>query len=219
MNTPGHEAHQSIKILAFDTAGDEASLALWANGKMQQVSLPFGAGSHSQAACLVPVVQDLLKEESLDFQDLDVIATSTGPGSFTGIRLGLATAQGLILSTTARSFAPTTFQLFAFGAWKERAGVPYLVTLPTKRDSFYTQAFDKTGVPSGAASIQTEDEIQGFLALYPDMYRTHHLMASSAEILIHFYFHERENNRHLWRDLRPYYVHDPEFVKQKKCSL
>lgn len=233
MNTLDNDAHQCIKVLAFDTSGDEASLALWSEGKMRGVSLPFGTGPHSQAACLLPAMQDLLRGENLDFQDLSVIATPTGPGSFTGIRLGLATAQGLVLSTKARSFAPTTFQLFAFAAWKERtdSGSPLdssssrscLVTLTTKRDSFYTQAFEEVCVPLGPASIQTESEIQDFLALNPDMYRVDHLSTLSAENLIHFYFHELKANRELFADLRgtlrPYYLHNPDFVKQKLWSL
>ena len=233
MTTPKHKVHQSINILAFDTSGNEASLALWTGGNMRSVSLPSGAGPHSQAACLLPVMQELLREEVLSFQDLHMIATSTGPGSFTGIRLGLATAQGLVLSTRARSFAPTTFQLFAFGAWKEKvdsgiapgtsAAPSCLVTLTTKRDSFYTQRFDKTFSPLGTACIQTEDEIQNFLGLHPGICRVNHLLTLNAENLIHFYFHQLSPNQELLPELsgilRPYYLHDPEFIKQNLCSL
>lgn len=233
MNTQKHKVHQSINILAFDTSGNEASLALWAGGNMRSVSLPAGAGPHSQAARLLPVIQELLREEDLNFQDLHVIATSTGPGSFTGIRLGLATAQGLVLSTRARSFAPTTFQLFAFGAWKEKvdSGIApgtspapsCLVTLTTKRDSFYTQRFDKTFSPSGTACIQTEDAIQNFLGLNPGICRVNHLLTLSAENLIYFYFHQLSASEELLPELsgilRPYYLHDPDFIKQNLCSL
>jgi len=233
MNTPGHNPHQFINILAFDTSGDEASLALWANGKMRLSSLPPSTGPHSQAACLVPAMQDLLKEGELDFRRLDVIATSIGPGSFTGIRVGLATAQGLLLSTQSKSFAPTTFQLLAFGAWKERVRLiadpdpslasPCLVTIPTKRDSFYTHAFEKACIPSGTANVQTEDEVQHFLALNPGMQRVNLLSASNAEILIHFYFYNQQANQPLpleaQRMLHPYYVHNPDFATQKPCPV
>jgi len=233
MNTPGHNLHQFINILAFDTSGDEASLALWANGNMRFLSLPLSAGPHSQAACLLPAIQDLLKEEALDFKGLDVIATSIGPGSFTGIRVGLATAQGLLLSTQSKSFAPTTFQIFAFGAWKERGGLiadpdlslapPCLVTIPTKRDSFYTQVVENAYIPLGMANIQTETEVQQFLALHPDMQRVNLLSTSSAELLIHFYFYNQQANQPLpleaQGNLHPYYVHNPDFAIQKLCSV
>lgn len=221
--------HQCINILAFDTSGDEASVALWANEKMHKASLPFGTGIHSQAARLLSVIQELLREANMTFQDLNVIATPVGPGSFTGIRLGLATAQGLILSTKAISFAPTTFQNCAFGAWREKTDSDgfsnassvdsFLVTLATKRDSFYTQAFDKTLNVLFPATISTEDEVKDMLAANSRMLRVEHLSILRAESLIYLYFHTLKPGQSLPSILHPYYLHDPEFVKQKLWSL
>jgi tRNA threonylcarbamoyl adenosine modification protein YeaZ len=226
MNTLSNGPQQSINILAFDTSGDETSLALWTGGKMCTSGLPLGTGSHSQAACLLPAMQALLNSANIDFQDLQVIATSKGPGSFTGIRLGLATAQGLESSTKARCFAPTTFEIAAFGTWKEKVG-SYLVTLSTKRDNFYTQGFDKTLVPLGPGSIQTEEEIQNFLDLNPQMIRVDNIDTLGAKYLILLYLHKFNSNQDLSSNsslemsstLSPYYLHDPEFVKQKPWSL
>lgn len=211
-------SNQSVNILALDTSGDVASVAIWANEKMHKTSLPFGTGSHSQAAQLLSVMQGLLKDANITFQDLEVIATTTGPGSFTGIRLGLATVQGLILSTKATGFAPTTLQNYAFGAWREKADSgaidSFLVTLTTKRNSFYTQAFDKALGALFPASIHTEDEIMNMLATNLRMCRIEHLSLLSAECLIHLYFHVIRTGQDFPRILRPNYVHDPEFVKQ-----
>jgi len=234
MNTLSNDTQQSINILAFDTSGDEASLALWAMGQMHKLSIPFGTGSHSQAACLIPMMQEILKENNISFQDLNVIATPTGPGSFTGIRLGLATAQGLLLSTRAQSFSPTTFQISVFEAWKIRKG-SYLVTLSTKRDSFYTQAFDETLSPLFPGKIQTEKEVQDFLKHNPEMRRIDGPHNLGAENLILFYLHALSTNQDLYlKSLKgslselkdksldtfsPYYLHDPVFVKQKSWSL
>lgn len=215
--------HQSENILAFDTSGDVASVALWADGKMYSTSLPFGTGSHSQAAQLFSVMKGLLSEANITFQDLNVIATIRGPGSFTGIRLGLAAAQGLILSTKAKSFAPTTFQSYAFGTWKEGAGSSsidsVLVTLSTKRNSFYTQAFDKTLRVLIPASISTQEEINDIIAANSRMFRVEHIPLLSAETLIHYYFHVVNEGQNLPGNLGPYYLHDPEFVKQEPWSL
>lgn len=230
MNTLSNDTQQSINILAFDTSGDEASLALWVGGQMSTFSIPFGTGPHSQASCLIPMMQEILKEKNISFQDLHVITIPTGPGSFTGIRLGLATAKGLLLSTKAKSFAPTTFQITAFGAWKVQKG-SYLVTLSTKRDSFYTQAFDKALCPLFPGKIQTEEEIQGFLNHYPEMKRINGSPNLGAEDLILFYLHTLNTNQDLYlsslpqlpdkssEPLHPYYLHDPIFIKQKSWSL
>lgn len=228
MNTLRKDTHQSINILAFDTAGDEASLAVWSNGAIQSYTLPYGTGPHSQAARLLPAMQALLKSVSLDFQSFDVIATPRGPGSFTGIRLGLAVAQGLQFSTKATSFAPTTLQILALGAWREMTRHEtlspslmdsILVTLSTKRDSFYTQVFDKSLGDVFPASIKNQEEIEEMLEENPRMRRIDHLSISSAENLIHLYFHFLTTGQDLPTLLDPYYLHDPEFVKQKLWSL
>jgi tRNA threonylcarbamoyladenosine biosynthesis protein TsaB len=226
MNTLSHETQQSINILAFDTSGDEASLALWTNEKMLKVSIPVGTGVHSQAACLIPLMQDLLSEANIDFHDLHVIATSKGPGSFTGIRIGLATAQGLMSSTQAMVFAPTTFEVAAFGAWVQKVD-SYFVTITTKRGSYYCQGFDETLVPQGQASIMTDQEIHDYLTQNPHITRLNHPSIVQAEQLLHLClrtFKTDEIRRSQTplessRILRPYYLHDPEFVKQKPWSL
>ena len=223
MNTLINHSHQSENILAFDTSGDIASVAVWADRKMYKASLPFGTHSHSQAARLFSIMQGLLNEANITFQDLNVIATPTGPGSFTGIRLGLATAQGLMLSTKTAAFAPTTLQNYAFGAWKEMAESDtidsFLVTLTTKRGGFYVQGFDKTLKPLFPASINTQHEIDDRLAINSRMLHVEGFSLLSAEYLIQFYFHTINAEQALPSILRPYYVHDPEFVKQQPWSL
>lgn len=224
MNTLLNTSHQEINILAFDTSMDVASVALWAQGKIENRVLPLGAGSQTQTAYLIPTIQELLTNAGLVFQDLNVIAVSTGPGSFTGIRLGLATAQGLLLSTKAKGFAPTTLQTFAFGAgnkWDDLGKLPnsFLVTLTTKRNSYYTQVFDQNFNPLSVAKIQTEEEIQRDLTAAPGMYRVEKAAASPAENLIGLYSYYQEKGKALPESINPFYVHDPEFVKYKPCSL
>jgi tRNA threonylcarbamoyladenosine biosynthesis protein TsaB len=207
---------QEPNILAFDTSADRSSIALWAKGKMYSLTLPVGFGAQSPAACLIPQIQQLLETVSLSFQELDVIATPVGPGSFTGIRLGIATAQGLILATKAKCFAPTTFHVAAFGLWRGNP-CPILVTLSTKRESFYTQAFDETLTPFMPARIQTEEEIQDFLNANSLMNRGREDSASMAESLIHLYFDMMKKGHEIPEMLRPYYLHDPEFAKRPRC--
>lgn len=222
MDTLSNDTQQSINILAFDTSGDEASLALWCNGKMKGVSLPVGKGIHSQAACLIPMMQDLMEEQNIHFQDLHVIATTKGPGSFTGIRIGLATAQGLFTSTQAKVFVPSTFDIAVFSAWSEKPEA-YFVTITTKRESFYCQAFDVDLNPENTASIMTEEEVHDYLIQNPHLIRINHPSTMNAEQMIHLYLYKHNLNtknvtEKLTNQLRPFYLHDPEFAKQKPWS-
>jgi tRNA threonylcarbamoyladenosine biosynthesis protein TsaB len=214
INTANNLSQQASNLLAFDASSDHGSIALWTKGEIHSLALPMGFGADSPAACLIPRVQQLLKETALSFQELDVIATLTGPGSFTGIRLGIATAQGLMLATKARSFAPTAFEVAAFGAWK---GYPLLVTLTTKRESFYTQAFDEKLMPFGDAAIQTEEEIRDFLRVNPQVDRVGDNPVPLAKSLIRLYFDMREKGQAVPEILRPYYLHNPEFAKRPGC--
>lgn len=82
-----------MKILAFDTCTDIGSVAILENERVlaeRSINAPM-----SLLTWLVPAIEETLKEARLTFTDLDAIAVGTGPGSFTGIRLGLSTAKTL----------------------------------------------------------------------------------------------------------------------------
>ena len=69
------------------------------------------------------------------------------------------------------------------------------------------------------ASINTQDEVKNILATNSRMHRVDHLSILSAESLIHLYFYTLKAGQSLPGILCPYYLHDPEFVKQKLWSL
>ena len=85
-----------MKLLAIDTATEACSAALLINGTCTErfQTMPRG---HTQA--LMPMVHALLAEADLDLRDLDGIAVGRGPGAFTGVRIGIAAAQGLALGS------------------------------------------------------------------------------------------------------------------------
>ena len=81
-----------MKILAIDTSGVVAAVAVTCDGVLLgEYTLNHGL-THSQR--LLPMVDELLKALSLDISDIDIFACSTGPGSFTGLRIGIATVKG-----------------------------------------------------------------------------------------------------------------------------
>jgi len=81
-----------LNILALETSSQYCSVALACRGEVQQRS-DESKLSHSRQ--LLPLLSDLMASASLGYGDLDCIAVSRGPGSFTGLRIGIAVAQGL----------------------------------------------------------------------------------------------------------------------------
>ncbi len=81
-----------MKVLAIDTASEACSVALLIEDKLFQ-NLEIMPTGHSKL--ILKMVDDVLNQAACGFKDLDVIAVDTGPGSFTGLRIGIGVAQGL----------------------------------------------------------------------------------------------------------------------------
>jgi tRNA threonylcarbamoyladenosine biosynthesis protein TsaB len=82
-------------ILAFDTSGRDCGVALWKDSSAG-VRIEEGALRHNEK--LLEMMLSLMSEKNVAKQDLEAIAVSAGPGSFTGLRVGLATAKGLCMA-------------------------------------------------------------------------------------------------------------------------
>ena len=87
----------AMNILALDTSSAMATVAIAAHGRIVAESL-FST-DRTLSARLIPEIEHLLVYAGLSFADIDLFAASVGPGSFTGVRGGVATIQGLALAT------------------------------------------------------------------------------------------------------------------------
>jgi tRNA threonylcarbamoyladenosine biosynthesis protein TsaB len=130
----------AMTILAFDCACGACSVALWRSGitlaHRAQVQL------HGQAEILLPMIQAALAEAGLSYAGLAAIATTLGPGSFTGLRAGLAAARGLALATSLPAIGVTTLEAAAHQVSpSERRGRTIVVAIDTRRDDLFVQMF------------------------------------------------------------------------------
>ena len=82
--------------LAMDTATDQASIAFLNGSEVAERSWP---GGRQQTTMLLPQVQNLARGMNIDLSALELIVVSIGPGSFTGLRVGLSVAKGFVLAT------------------------------------------------------------------------------------------------------------------------
>ena len=101
-------------ILAFESSARPASAALVRDGKLLAQSLQVSALTHSRT--LLPMAEDLLKNTGVALSDVDVIAVAHGPGSFTGIRIGVSTVKGLCWGAEKPCIGVSTLEAMAWHA-------------------------------------------------------------------------------------------------------
>ena len=110
--------------------------------------------STGQAERLVPMIEAVMARANLRFEDLDLIAVTLGPGAFTGVRIGIATAEGLGLASGRPVLGLTSFEAVAAGAPPElRAGRALVVAIESRREELYLQAFDVAGAPLAEGAL------------------------------------------------------------------
>ena len=107
-----------MKILAFETSAKAASAAVMADGKLLAECYQNTGLTHSQT--LMVMAQDLLKQLNLTAKDMDAVAVAAGPGSFTGVRIGVAAAKGFAWGREIPCVGTSTLESMALGlgAWQ-----------------------------------------------------------------------------------------------------
>ena len=149
-----------MKILALDSATAACSAAVWIDDGV--VAHRFDSMSRGHAERLMPMVRDVMAESDITFGDLDFIATTTGPGGFTGLRVGLAAARALALAAKIPIFGYTTLEVVARSPRIYSQQIlpvprPLLVVLDAKRTDYYFQLFhsDRANLTEPATASPT----------------------------------------------------------------
>lgn len=147
-----------MRLLAFDTAGEACSAALWQDGRV--VSHRRAAMARGHAEALIPMVGTVLAEADAAFAALDALAVTTGPGSFTGLRVGLAAARGFALALKLPVIGVGTLEALAEATpEEERAGRSVIAALDARRGEVYWQAFDAGLHPLSAPAAAPADGV------------------------------------------------------------
>ena len=126
-----------MKILAFETSAKAASVALLDGGKLLAESYQNTGLTHSQT--LMVMAQDMLKSCNLDVSAVDAVAVAAGPGSFTGVRIGVAAAKGFAWGGQLPCYGVSTLEAMA-----RSLGVygGYIVpAMDARRNQVYTAVF------------------------------------------------------------------------------
>ncbi len=132
-------------ILAIDTALDACAAGVLdteAASLIAQESLPMKRG-HAEA--LMPLIARVMKASGIAFSGLDRIAVTTGPGSFTGLRVGLSAARGIALAADRPVVGVTTLTAYAAPVVSQNAEHPVISAIDARHDHVYFQAVSGNG--------------------------------------------------------------------------
>lgn len=125
-----------MKYLAIDTSGTYLTAAVYVDGKIYGGFHPDCGLQHS--VTLMPEIDKALKESGFTIEDLDFIAVTVGPGSFTGIRIGISTVKAFAYAYNKKVLPLTSFDTIAYN--KERGKV--LAVIDARHDNFYVCGYD-----------------------------------------------------------------------------
>jgi len=132
-------------ILALDTSFGPVSAALLAaDGRLLGHRRVAGAAGQ-QAEVLPPMVDELFAACDATFEGLDRVVLTTGPGAFTGVRVGIAFAKGLRLATRASLVGVCSLECLAVQAGNAHPGVRTGVVIDARRDEVYVMVRDPDG--------------------------------------------------------------------------
>lgn len=132
-------------MLALESSAKAASAALFEDGKLLSLSVQNAGLTHSRT--LLPMAEDLFRNMGRTFSELDVIAVAHGPGSFTGLRIGMAEAKGLAWALEKPVVGVSTLEAMAFGG-PDREGALLCCAMDARRGQVYNALFEiKDGKP------------------------------------------------------------------------
>jgi tRNA threonylcarbamoyladenosine biosynthesis protein TsaB len=134
-----------MRVLAIDTALAACSAAVLDTeqpGAVASESLPMARG-HAEA--LMPLLAELMRRADLAFADIDRIVVTTGPGSFTGLRVGIAAARGIALAADKPAVGVSTLSAYAAPHLADDHTAPVIAAIDARHDHVYLQVFGPAG--------------------------------------------------------------------------
>jgi tRNA threonylcarbamoyladenosine biosynthesis protein TsaB len=145
-------------ILCIETATKTCSVAIVKDGiVLAEKSLTNEGYGHAEN--LHPFIESILKENQIKSRDLNAIAISAGPGSYTGLRIGVSAAKGLCFSLQIPLIAVNTLQLMCFSEKLKTIDADLLAPMiDARRDEVYTALFLPNGQEAGSVEPKILDE-------------------------------------------------------------
>ena len=165
-------------ILAIDTALDACAAAVLDTGTSKLIAVESQAMKRGHAEALMPLIARVMKQSGVAFAALDRIAVTTGPGSFTGLRVGLSAARGIALAAGKPAVGVTTLTAFAAPLVADNGPYPIVSAIDARHDHVYFQVVRGNGSPLIKPKVASiEQAVDASHLLNP------HLVGNAATIL------------------------------------
>jgi len=165
-------------ILAIDTALDACAAAVLDTDNNKVIALESQAMKRGHAEALMPLVARVMKESGIAFEALDRIAATIGPGSFTGLRVGLSAARGIALAANKPVVGITTLTAYIAPHLSEHGEHPIIAAIDARHDHVYLQVVTGHGEPLVTPRVVPMQE-----ALAASHFGAPHLVGNAASVL------------------------------------
>jgi tRNA threonylcarbamoyladenosine biosynthesis protein TsaB len=165
-------------ILAIDTALDACAAAVLDTDAGKLIAQESQAMKRGHAEALMPLIARVMKASGIAFAALDRIAVTTGPGSFTGLRVGLSAARGIALAAAKPAVGLTTLTAFAAPFVGENSPHPVLSAIDARHDHVYFQLVSGDGGSLVKPKVAPIEEV-----LAASRFGAPHLVGNAAGIL------------------------------------
>jgi tRNA threonylcarbamoyladenosine biosynthesis protein TsaB len=146
-----------MRVLAIDTALAACSAAVLDTRHVAVVASETLPMTRGHAEAVMPLIARVMDQAGLDFATLDRIAVTTGPGSFTGLRVGISAARGIALAAGKPAVGLSTLAGFAAPHIAEDDGTTVVAAIDARHEHVYLQVFGaggKTVVPPRIAPLR-----------------------------------------------------------------
>ena len=142
-----------MRVLAIDTALTACSAAVLDTTSGNEGGIVAGESvsmSRGHAEALMPLIARVMEASGMAVGDLDRLVVTTGPGSFTGLRVGLSAARGLGVATRIPVVGVSTLSAYAAPYFRAAGEAPIIAVIDARHSQVYLQVFD----PSGATLVE-----------------------------------------------------------------
>jgi tRNA threonylcarbamoyladenosine biosynthesis protein TsaB len=127
-------------VLALESTAKSASAALCRDGELISQYYQNSGLTHSRT--LLPMIQDMLRNNEVSLDDVDLIAVAMGPGSFTGVRIGISVAKGLAWAKDKPALGVSTLEAMAWHGAAAPEGAIICPVMDARRNQVYNALFE-----------------------------------------------------------------------------